>query len=471
MNLTGKTLGVYEIREAIGQGGMGAVYKAHDSTLDRFVAVKVLPASLAADESYVARFQHEAKSLAKLQHPNLIHIYAVGEQDGINYFSMELLSGSSLQSILAERGYLPAATTIQIVGQVMAGLHKAHEIGMVHRDIKPANIMLQKEAGGHRAILMDFGLAKEDTSDGLTREGTIIGTPEYMSPEQAQGEVVDLRSDIYSLGVVMYEMLSGKPPFEGKSSFSILRQHVEQEPKPLQEVAPQVPEPLAKIVAKMLAKKREARYPSVIELALALLPLRRTAALLTLARVAQRSGLSDPTAVTEAMSLAGAGTAPPQAPAATQPSARPAAPASLREPWLSGRRKWYAAGGAAAVVATIGVLYATLPSGGTPGPVPADQPRVVSDRAPAKPGPTRPAPPGAPAEKLAIEGGRIVRRPILRPGPVEATVTTQSGKAVSGQLTGFNAQTGQLLIKGNDGQIKPLDFHRIDEIVLKPPTP
>ncbi|MBM4049891.1 MAG: serine/threonine protein kinase, partial [Planctomycetes bacterium] len=168
--MIGRKLGIYEIREELGKGGMGAVYKAYDTSLDRFVALKILPAMLALDRTLVERFQHEARAIAKVRHPNLVHIYGVGEEEGLNYFAMEYIEGKSLADAIRKRQRLASRVAISVLGQVMAGLNKVHQLNMVHRDIKPANIMIDRDG---RAVLMDFGLAKGDER-GLTTEGTII---------------------------------------------------------------------------------------------------------------------------------------------------------------------------------------------------------------------------------------------------------------------------------------------------------
>jgi len=343
--MIGRKLGIYEIREELGKGGMGAVYKAYDTSLDRFVALKILPAMLALDRTLVERFQHEARAIAKVRHPNLVHIYGVGEEEGLNYFAMEYIEGKSLADAIRKRQRLASRVAISVLGQVMAGLNKVHQLNMVHRDIKPANIMIDRDG---RAVLMDFGLAKGDER-GLTTEGTIIGTPEYMSPEQAQGEETDGRSDIYALGIVLYEALAGQPPFTGKSAITILRQHVEDSPKPLSSFGADVPPEVEKILQKMLAKKREQRYQSLAELAVDLAPIHRTSSLSGLVSEAKRRGLvpGPPTAVVTA----------PTAPSVPVPDRTVELATRFRE-----YGKWVAIGAAAAlvIVAALGVIAAIV---------------------------------------------------------------------------------------------------------------
>jgi len=217
-------LGIYILQRQIGKGGMGTVYLALDPPLQRQVAIKVLPPELARDPEYVARFEREATSLAKIRHPNLMHIYAVGYDVGHHFFVMEYIQGKTVIDVLRERGPLPYAYAIRILGQILSALDKVHATGIVHRDLKPGNIMIDED---DRAILMDFGLAKPQYDRTVTTDHTIIGTPEYMAPEVAEGQEADARSDLYALGVVLFEMLTGQAPFRGASAIAILRQHVE----------------------------------------------------------------------------------------------------------------------------------------------------------------------------------------------------------------------------------------------------
>ncbi len=260
-------LGPYLVEKPIGKGGMGIVYLASDPELNRHVAIKVLAPELAADPGCVARFKREAASLARIRHPNLVHIYAVGHDAGRHYIAMEYVRGLSLARILRQRGRLHYATALSIFAQVAAALEKVHAAGIVHRDIKPGNIMIDED---HRAILMDFGLAKPPGDRSVTTANTLVGTPEYMAPELAEGEEADFRSDIYSLAIVLFEMLTGTPPFRGRSSIQTLRQHVEAPVPSIIQLAPGVPETLEAPIAKALAKKRSERYQSVREFAAAL---------------------------------------------------------------------------------------------------------------------------------------------------------------------------------------------------------
>jgi len=283
--LTGQRLGVYQLVSKIGQGGMGAVYKARDVSLQRTVAVKVLPASLAADQTYVKRFVREARALARLSHPNLVHIYHVGQKDGLYYFAMEHVQGKTLHEMVRASGGLTVGEFMRIGGGVLAALQKIHSVGLTHRDVKSSNVIIEDETG--RAVLMDFGLAKDRSSDesepALTSAGVVLGTPEYMSPEQCEGLEVDARSDIYSFGIMAYEMLVGKMPFTGKSAIAVLRKQVDEAPPTLSEKRAELPPELDAIVDKALSKIPDMRYGSAAEMAADLVRVGQTPELSELA--------------------------------------------------------------------------------------------------------------------------------------------------------------------------------------------
>ncbi|MGD2090665.1 MAG: serine/threonine-protein kinase [Candidatus Aminicenantes bacterium] len=264
VDLTGKNLGNYKIVGKLGQGGMAMVYKAHELSLNRMVALKVLSSQLSEDKAYIKRFQREAQAAAQLNHPNIVQIYAIGEEQGVHYFAMEYIKGKSLADIRQEEGVLKPGDAVPIIRQVAEALAEAHKVGLVHRDIKPSNIMI--DAAG-RPKVTDFGIAYVSYANTkLTRDGSIIGTPEYLSPEQCEGKTVDQRSDIYSLGVTLYELLSGKTPYEADTPVSMLMKIVKGEFPPLQEVNPNVPESLRVIVDKMMLKDVQQRYQRMEEL-------------------------------------------------------------------------------------------------------------------------------------------------------------------------------------------------------------
>jgi serine/threonine protein kinase len=252
----------YEILEELGRGGMAIVYRARERQLDRDVAIKVLPFSLGFDAEFVGRFQREARTAAKLEHPNIIHIYRVGKSGRVIYFVMKLLRGDSLSEVLDRGGALPPRDIRRILAQTASALGYAHKHDIVHRDIKPDNIMFDES--GH-AVVTDFGIAKAASGTRLTGTGMSIGTPHYMSPEQARAQPLDGRSDIYSLGVVAYQCLTGSVPFDGEDSFAIGYKHIMEDlPEPLLATAEH--RSLYEVIKKMMAKSPDDRFQNAEEL-------------------------------------------------------------------------------------------------------------------------------------------------------------------------------------------------------------
>src|SRR6267142_5867916 len=253
----------YEIVDELGRGGMAIVFKAKEKQLDREVAIKVLPFSLAFDKEFVERFQREARTSAKLEHPNIIPIYRVGKSGRVIYFVMKFLRGKPLSSVLAARGAgLPPAQIRSVLADVGRALGYAHKSGIVHRDIKPDNIMFDEHG---QAVVTDFGIAKAASGGKLTGTGMSIGTPHYMSPEQARAQALDGRSDLYSLGVVAYQCLTGAVPFDGEDSFSIGYKHIMEDlPTPPLD-SPEKRE-LFQIVRKMMAKSPDDRFQTADEM-------------------------------------------------------------------------------------------------------------------------------------------------------------------------------------------------------------
>jgi serine/threonine-protein kinase len=235
------------LERLLGRGGMGAVYLAHELALDRDVAIKVLPPEFAGAPELRERFRREARTAARLNHPNIVPLYTFGEVDGLMYFVMGYVAGESLAGRLKREGALAPDEAYSLLADIADALSYAHRHGVVHRDIKPDNILIDGESGSPR--LTDFGIAKAAASDAqLTMTGQMIGTPAYMSPEQALGSPeADARSDIYSLGVVAYEMVSGRLPFDAKTPMDSLMQRLKQEPRPLRAVAPDLPEDLVSL--------------------------------------------------------------------------------------------------------------------------------------------------------------------------------------------------------------------------------
>jgi uncharacterized protein (TIGR03067 family) len=258
-------IGGYEVTGVIGSGGMGVVLKAHDRSLDRVVAVKVMAPHLAASGSARQRFAREAKAAAAVLHPNVIAIHGVSNDQSLPYLVMPYVRGASLQMRIDAEGPLPTIDILRIGSQVAAGLTAAHEQGLVHRDIKPANILL--EQGVERVAITDFGLARAVDDASMTRSGVIAGTPQYMSPEQARGEAIDARSDLFSLGSLMYAMCTGHSPFRAETSYGVLHRITHDAPRAIRELNPNIPEWLEKIVMKLLSKSREDRFGSGAQVA------------------------------------------------------------------------------------------------------------------------------------------------------------------------------------------------------------
>ncbi len=280
--MVGQTISHYRIEEKLGEGGMGVVYKARDTRLDRFVALKVLPADKVADPERKRRFVQEAKAASALNHPNIITIHDIDQADGVDFIAMEFVDGKALERLIPRNG-MRLGDVLKYAIQIADALARAHAAGIIHRDIKPANIMATPD--GHVKVL-DFGLAKlaeviTDDSQAPTQtmkaddtprtgEGVILGTVAYMSPEQAQGLKLDARSDIFSFGSVLYEMVTGRRAFEGATKISTLSAILHKEPSPAHDVIPDAPRDLEKIVARCLRKDPNRRFQHMADVKVAL---------------------------------------------------------------------------------------------------------------------------------------------------------------------------------------------------------
>lgn len=258
-SLINTKLGKYLIQAEIGRGGMGAVYRAYDTSLDRNVAIKVLAPHLVWEKEFVERFLREAKAAARLKHPGIVTIHDVGQESDWYYFVMEYLQGHTLTEIIHQQGPLPSDKAISYLKQMADALDYAHQNGLVHRDIKPGNIVISQM----RATLTDFGIARAGRDTRLTATGTIVGTPEYMSPEQTQGLETDARSDQYSLAVVAYELLSGQVPFQAESAVALLYKVVHETPPPISQVRPDLPKGVEAVLDRALAKQPDERFETV----------------------------------------------------------------------------------------------------------------------------------------------------------------------------------------------------------------
>jgi Protein kinase domain len=336
--MIGKEIGIYRITEKIGQGGMGVVYKAVDTTLDRVVALKVLNSEVAQKPDLVERFRSEARVQAGLSHPNLTTLYAFLVWEDVPVMVMEFIEGETFHRMIARRRLIPAEECLPLFRQALLGVGAAHRRGIIHRDIKPSNVMLNEQG---LVKVMDFGIAKVLGVGGTTRTNMQMGTSWYMSPEQVMSGPVDPRSDIYSLGVMLYEMLTGQVPFRAESDFAVQLAHMEKTPDPPTVHNPQIPQNVAAAAMKALAKRPEDRFASVEEFFVAL-----------------ADSAAIPAASTSAPTVALQRPIPPASEMTLAPE-QPTAPATLPPVATTGRFNWKLAGAGAALLAAIagGVFY------------------------------------------------------------------------------------------------------------------
>jgi serine/threonine protein kinase len=258
-----ESLGQYKILESLGQGGMGAIYKAIQVPLDRVVALKVLPPNLSHSEEFTKRFETEAKAISLLQHQNIVSVYDYGEENGVKFFAMQFVEGEDLGKCIQHKKSIPVPTIVDYAKQICRGLRYAHSMNVIHRDIKPQNVLVDKNNVCH---ITDFGIAKIFQSASLTITGMAVGTPEYMSPEQAEGGELDVQTDIYSVGIVMYELLTKRPPFTGANPVAIAYKQVHEFPVPPSAHRKDTPNRLELIVLKALKKNKKQRYRTIEEM-------------------------------------------------------------------------------------------------------------------------------------------------------------------------------------------------------------
>jgi serine/threonine protein kinase len=375
-------IGKYKILEKIGQGAMGEVYRAHDPILNRYVAVKTISAELGADDQLRKRFQREAQSAARLNHPNIITVYDYGEEQGKIYMAMELLDGADLKQSIAKRAPLSLDDKLSVMAQVGAGMAFVHSRGMVHRDLKPGNIHVKPDG---QVKIMDFGLARLGGSE-MTRTGMVMGTPHYMSPEQVRGERADARSDVFALGCVFYELLTYRKPFDADSMHSVLFKVMQEDPPPVAEVAPGTPAVLGQVVERSMAKDASQRFQNAGEFRTAL-----HRAMQAVASGQGEKGLPDLSLPPPATSGAGAsassasrsasaarsgtsaGVARAAAPSSRAPAPAPVAPAS------SSKAPMFAVAAIVAVMVLVGafLLLRKPEAAASPSPPPATRPAQV----------------------------------------------------------------------------------------------
>ena len=275
-DLTGRTLADFNVLRRLGSGGMGQVYLAEQLSLKRKVALKILRADLAADPTSLQRFKAEAEAVAKVNHTNIVQVYAFGAIDGLPYMALEYVEGRNLREFVEKKGPPELLVALSIMRQTAAALQRASEAGIVHRDVKPENILLNRKA---EVKVTDFGLSRclgDPQPLHLTQSGVTMGTPQYMSPEQAEGKPLDSRTDIYSFGVTSYFMLAGQPPFDGATAFEVAMKHARDEPPPLASIRPDLPAALCALVHKMMAKDPANRHQTGKELLRDLARIRET---------------------------------------------------------------------------------------------------------------------------------------------------------------------------------------------------
>ena len=369
--------GRYEIRDLIGRGGMAEVHLGYDKRLSRIIAIKLLRSDIAGDPTFQARFRREAQSAAALNHPTIVAVYDSGEEEittpngstrSVPYIVMEYVEGHTVRELLGDGEAVPIPEAVEITTGVLDALEYSHRAGIVHRDIKPGNIMLTSTGA---VKVMDFGIARaiEDSAATVTQTHAVVGTAQYLSPEQARGEIVDARSDLYSTGCLLYELLTGQPPFTGDSAVAIAYQHVREIPKPPSSLAADVPESLDRVVLKALAKTRDDRYQDAAHMRTELLAAERGMAVSAPATDTWQSTTAMPSATAPSP-------APPAPPISTQPSA-PEQTAEDKRP----RRRWWVWMLIIILLILAGTLIGMALSGRFPGGKPSPTPSPTATAA------------------------------------------------------------------------------------------
>ncbi len=494
--MVGRVVGSYRILEKIGEGGMGAVYRAVDEMLEREVAIKAIRPELARDPEIVERFRSEAKILARVSHPAIATIYSFFHDGGELFLAMEYVRGRTLSAVLAAEGALPWRRAVPLLSTALEGIEQAHRAGIIHRDLKPDNLMFT-EAGALK--VMDFGIARVPGSNHLTRTGLLIGTLRYVAPEQIRGEEVDRRTDLYALGVVLYQMLTGRVPFEGPTDFAILKAQIEDPPAPPRSLVAEIPEGLDRIVLKALEKSPDARFQTAGELRTALaglgpLPLEEPVedlpTLILPPRPAAVPRVSAETIETDRPRLP---TAPPTpaAPPVPGTSYRPVSKTGLEarrdrgRTGAGGRGRRPAPRGPAPVEDSAQRVAAPVPEAAKPAPAQPETTLAAATPVPLTSQPPRPAPaperrespkPARP-EPVAEEPVPEPSAPVTEPAPAQeapaepaASDLSQDLPRLAGELVETSEKLGEIysdfLGKKEDGgaELTEADYQLKDEI-------
>jgi len=476
----GKQLGQYEIIAEIGRGGMAVVYKAWQPALGRHVAIKVLAPQLAADQAFVARFRREAKSAAQLNHPNIVTIHDVGQEGQTHFIVMAYLDGQSLYNLLKATGPLPLARAVHITAQIASALDYAHQRGYVHRDIKPANIVVRPD---DHATLTDFGIVKAASGTSLTQTGTMVGTPQYMAPEQIQGAQVDHRADVYSLGIVCYEMLTGAPPFIGDTA-AVLYAQAHKPPPPLQ--LPDLPAFVQGVLDQALTKDPDQRFASAGAMAA---DLQATSLIETLPGGTHAATPTAPAGVAsvpapESTASTAAALAPasapqrvtpatplPQEPLSPPPSAPFATPAPASRPITRrrapGLRAWALLGSGVALLVVAAVLAIILLGGGREGTTGQSTPtRTRSSQSTTVARATDTSPPTV-TSKPVVQTPPPTHTPKLTPAPSSLRLAFASGSPGDADIYVMDANGNDLrrLAGSQDDEAEP-DWSRNGETIV-----
>ena len=461
--MIGNVVGNYKITETLGEGGMGAVYKGVDLMLEREVAIKMLRPELSRQPQIVERFRSEAVTLAKLNHPNIATLHSFFRQNDDFFMVMEFVRGETLDSLIRRLGAMPLGQALALFCQALEGIGQAHLLGIIHRDIKPANMMLTEKGS---IKVMDFGIARVLGTSRMTKQGMVVGTIEYMAPEQVQGLETDARSDIYSLGILLYEMLTGRVPFSSENEFQVMKAQIEEAPTPPRAYAPHIPLAVEKALMRALAKRPEARFQTISEFRAAIEEGMRHAALpvepgVKAAPPPTRIGAAAPTDSSEgpkATRLAGnsVSTSPdasgvqaglketrlgsaPGAPVDYSANAYgQSQPVQPQQSFLS-KLTWVHYAGAAAVLAVLITVPVLLAGRGETQPSP--QPAAVTQPAqqPAQPAPAAEQPP---AQSLAPSNRQAVPpvAPPIAHQPIEGQEAQGGGQRAGGDKSASKTQ-------------------------------